>query len=87
MLGKPVISCSNRAEPYDFIVKYSDPCFVISTEDYYIFSNKINFLFKHLDAPSIAISLDRLKKSVGGNVENNVSLSVANLIKTELHRQ
>lgn len=87
MLGKPVISCSDRYEHYDFIVKYSDPCFVISTDDYCVFSNKINFLLKNLDAPSIANSLDRLQKAAGNKVGSNVSLSIANLIETELHRQ
>lgn len=87
MLDKPVISCSDRHEPHDFIVKYSDPCFVVSTDDYCVFSSKINFLLKNLDASSIANSLARFQKAAVGKVGNNVSLSIANLIKTELQHQ
>jgi hypothetical protein len=83
MLGKPVISCCKQTD--DFVVNYSDPCFVVSTDDYYEFASKINFMINNIEMPSVRSALTKLQKAVGGNIGKNVSYSIANLIKAELH--
>jgi surface carbohydrate biosynthesis protein len=86
MLDKPVINCINRPEPYDFLIKYSDPCFIISTDEYSIFSKKINFMLENLDNPSIIASFKKLQAETVDKVDENASFLAANLIKAEFYR-
>jgi hypothetical protein len=83
-LGKLVLSCCSRDDAYDFVVQYSDTYFVVTTDCYEGFSEKINFLLENIKEPVISASLARLREAAGVHTSNNVAMSVADLVIAEL---
>ncbi len=61
LLGKMILSCSDRVERFDYIVQDSDPHFVVSTDKYEAFSDKLDFLLDPKNADNNLIALNRMK--------------------------
>jgi len=85
-LGKSVISCSNRGESDDFIVRHADPIFIIATEDKDVFSEKVDYLLNNLESPLVSKRLANLREMTLGKAQINVTKGITELIKSELHR-
>lgn len=62
LLGKMILSCSDRVERFDYIVQDSDPHFVVSTDKYEAFSEKLDFLLDPKNADNNLIALNRMKE-------------------------
>jgi hypothetical protein len=77
VLGKMILSCSDRRELFDYVVQASAPCFVVSSDEYTEFSEKIDFLLGQDKVDAVSTALNRMINLWRSDQSFNVAEKIA----------